>query len=135
MRTRSQGPPVSPNIERDEGPFPNPEQVARDQAEAIRLAGLAAQGGGGLVHNVFGNNNSVELEQGEIPPVNTGSQATDINPRNIGENSPVTNNQREGPIQERNTGEIPPSQPGEGEEEGAVGGAIQVQGTPKTQQR
>ena len=51
MRTRSQGPPVSPNMEHDANPFPNPEQVARDQAEAIRLAGLVAQGEGGLVNN------------------------------------------------------------------------------------
>ena len=77
----------------------------------------------------MGNNNRVE--QGEIPPVNTENQATDINPRNISENSPVANIQGEGLIQERNTGEIPPSQPREGEEEGAVGGTIQVQGTPQ----
>ena len=47
MRTRSQGPPVSPNMEHDETPFPNPVQAARDQAEAIRLASLVSQGGRG----------------------------------------------------------------------------------------
>ena len=71
MRTRSQGPPVSPNIDRDANPFPNPEQIARGQADAVRLAGLAAQGEVGLANNV--NTNDIEVERGEISPVNTGN--------------------------------------------------------------
>ena len=49
MRTRSQGPLVSPNIECDT--FPNPQQIARDQAEAIRLARLAAGGDVGVTNS------------------------------------------------------------------------------------
>ena len=129
MHTRSQGPPVSPNIERDANPFPNPEQVTRDQAEAVRLASLVAQGEGGLVNNV--NTHNIRVEQGEISPVNTGNQVTDFNPRNTGENSPENRNQREGPKQKNDTDEILPNQVNKGEEEGAVGGNAQLQGTPQ----
>ena len=85
MRTRSQGPPVSPNIERDANPFPNPEQIARDQADAVRLATLAAQGEVGLASNV--NIRDIGAEQGEIPPVNVQNQAAYGTPQETGENS------------------------------------------------
>ena len=129
MRTRSQGPPVSPNMERDETPFPNPLQVARDQAEAIRLAGLVAQGEKGVTNNVIDNDNRVE--QGEIPPISTENHASNANPTNTGENSPEVDIPGEGQGQGRSTGEIPPSQPGKREEQGAVGGVTQIQGTPQ----
>ena len=69
---------MSPNMECDANPFPNPEQVARDQAEVVRLASLVAQGEGGLVNNV--NAHNIRVEQGETPPVNTENRVTDINP-------------------------------------------------------
>ena len=56
MRTRSQGPLVSPNIEREANSFPNPEQIARGQVDALRLANLAAQGELGLVNNANTHN-------------------------------------------------------------------------------
>ena len=77
MRTRSQGPPVSPNIEREANPFPNPKQIAREQAEAVRLANLAAQGEVGLTSDT--NTNNVRVDQGEIPPVNAGDDVTHSN--------------------------------------------------------
>ena len=116
-------------MERDANPFPNPEQVARDQAEAVRLASLVTQGEGGLVNNV--NAHNIGAEQGEIPPINTENQVTDINPQNTGENSPESRSQGEGPNQEDNTGKIPPNQARERDEEGAVGGSTQLQGTPQ----
>ena len=101
MRTRSQGPPVSPNIERDAGLFPNSEQIARDQAEAVRLASLAAQGEGGLVNNV--NTRNIGVEQGEIPSVNAENQVLSNNSQNTGENSPENENQGE----DTNKGTVP----------------------------
>ena len=118
MCTRSQGPPVSPNIERDASPFPNPEQIARDQAEAVRL-----------INNV--NTHNIWVEQGEIPPVNTGNQVTNTNPPNTGKNSPENGGQGEDSNQENTTGEIPPDQGLIGDQAGAVGGATQSQGTPQ----
>ena len=129
MRTRSQGPPVSPNIERDANPFPNPEQIARDQADAVRLATLAAQGGVGLANNV--NTHDIEVEQGEIPPVNVQNHATYGIPQETGENSPENNAPREATDQRNHTGEIPRSQTQEVNEEGAVGGSALTQGTPQ----
>ena len=74
MQTRSQGPPVSPNIEH--GTLPNTKQIARDQAEAVRLARLAAEGNVGLTNSDDTGINSVE--QGEILPVNSENQAVNI---------------------------------------------------------
>ena len=128
MRTRSQGPPVSPNIERDASPFPNPEQVARDQADAVRLASLAAQGEVGLVNGV--NTHNVGVEQGEIPPVGTQHQVVYGFQQETGENSPENVDQGETTTQKSVTGEIPPNQTNEREEEGAVGGVIQIQDSP-----
>ena len=129
MRTRSQGPPVSPNIERDANPFPNPEQIARDQADAVRLATLAAQGEVGLASNV--NIRGIGAEQGEIPPVNVQNQAAYRTPQETGENSPENNNPRETTDQQNTTGEIPRPQTQEAYEEGAVGGGALTQGTPQ----
>ena len=128
MRTRSQGPPVSPNIERDASPFPNPEQVARDQADAVRLASLAAQGEVDLVNGV--NTHNVGVEQGEIPPVGTQHQVVYGFQQETGENSPENVDQGETTTQKSVTGEIPPNQTNEREEEGAVGGVIQIQDSP-----
>ena len=129
MRTRSQGPPVSPNIEHDANPFPNPEQIARDQADAVRLASLAAQGEVGLANNV--NTHDIGVEQGEIPPVNTQNQVVYGTPQETGENSPENIDLRETMDQRNTTGEIPPNQTRERDEEGAVGGSVQVQETPQ----
>ena len=120
---------MSPNIERDANPFPNPEQIARDQADAVRLASLAAQGEVGLANNV--NTHNIGVEQGEIPPVNTQNQVVYGIPQETGENSPENINQRETTEQGNTTGEIPPNQTRERDEEGAVGGNVQVQGTPQ----
>ena len=128
MRTRSQGPPVSPNIERDANPFPNPEQVARDQADAVRLASLAVQGEVGLVNGV--NTHNVGVEQGEIPPVSIQHQVVYGIHQETGENSPENVDQGETTEQKSVTGEIPPNQTNEREEEGAVGGVIQMQDSP-----
>ena len=128
MRTRSQGPPVSPNIERDANPFPNPEQIARDQADAVRLASLAAQGEVGLANRV--NTHNVGVEQGEIPPVNIQHQVVYGIPQETSENSLENVDQGEATEQKSITGEIPPNQTNEREEEGAVGGVIQIQGSP-----
>ena len=129
MRTRSQGPPVSPNIEREANPFPNPEQIARGQADALRLANLAAQGEVGLANNA--NTRNIGLEQGEIPPVNTEKHVVYGNPQDTGENSPENGNQREIAEQGDLTGEIPPNQDQEMGEGGAIGGNTQPQGTPQ----
>ena len=128
MRTRSQGPPVSPNIERDANPFPNPEQVARGQADAVRLASLAAQGEVGLVNGVTTHN--VGVEQGEIPPVGIQRQVVYSIHQETGENSPENVDQGETIEQKSVIGEIPPNQTSEREEEGAVGGVIQMQDSP-----
>ena len=128
MRTRSQGPPVSPNIERDANPFPNPEQIARDQADAVRLASLAAQGEVGLVNRV--NTHNVGVEQGEIPPVNIQHQVVYGIHQETSENSLENVDQGEATEQKSVTGEIPPNQTNEREEEGAVGGVIQMQESP-----
>ena len=128
MWTRSQGPPVSPNIECDANPFPNSEQMARDQADAVRLASLTAQGDVGLANNV--NAHNIGVEQGEIPPVNTQSQVVCDIPRETGGNPPESLDQEETPEQGDTTGEILPNQTRERDEEGAIGGDVQVQGTP-----
>ena len=128
MRTRSQGPPVSPNIERDANPFPNPEQIARDQADAVRLASLAAQGEVGLVNGV--NTHNVGVEQGEIPPVSIQHQVVYGIHQETSENSLENVDQGEATEQKSVTGEIPPNQTNEREEEGAVGGVIQMQESP-----
>ena len=129
MRTRSQGPPVCPNIERDANPFPNPEQIARDQADAVRLASLAAQGEVGLANNV--NTHNIGVEQGEIPPVNTVNQVVHGNLQDTGKNSPEIGNQGEIIEQDNITGEIPPNHDRETDEVGAIGGDTQSQGTPQ----
>ena len=129
MRTRSQGPPVSPNIDRDANPFPNPEQIARGQADAVRLASLAAQGEVGLANNV--NTHNIEVERGEIPPVNTGNHVIYDGPQNTGENSPENNNRVETMEQGEPTGEIPPNQDREMDAVGATGGDTLPQGTPQ----
>ena len=127
MRTRSQGPPVSPNIDRDASPFPNPEQIARGQADAVRLAGLAAHGEVGLANNV--NIHDIEVERGEIPPVNTGNHVVYDGPQNTGENSPENDNRVETTEQGEPTGEIPPNEDQEMDAVGATGGDTLPQGT------
>ena len=130
MRTRSQGPPVSPpNIERDANPFPNREQIARDQADAVRLATLAAQGEVGLASNV--NIRDIRVEQGEIPPVNLQNQVVYGIPQETGENSPESDPPKENTGQRNMTGEIPRFQTQEVNEEGAVGGSAVEQETPQ----
>ena len=129
MRTRSQGPPVSLNIERDANPFPNPEQIARDQADAVRLASLAAQGEVGLANNV--NTRDIGVERGEISPVNTENHVAYGDPQNTGENSPENGNQREATEQRDTMGEIPPNEDREMNDAGATGGDTQPQGTPQ----
>ena len=129
MRTRSQGPPVSPNIERDV--FPNPQQIARNQTEAIRLARLAAGGDAGLTNSegTQGNN----IEQGEIPPVNSENQVVNVDSQETGENSPEIE-VLEGDTNQGNiTGEIPPNRDRDTVETGATGGGSQLQGTPNKQ--
>ena len=129
MQTRSQGPPVSPNIEREANPFPNPEQIARDQADAVRLANLAVQGEVGLANNA--NTDNTGVEQGEIPPVSTENQVVYGIPQDTGENSPENDNRRETTEQENITGEIPPNQDREMDEVGVIGGGTLLQGTPQ----
>ena len=125
MQTRSQGPPVSPNIEREANPLPNPEQIAREQ----ELANLAAQGEIGLANDT--NTHNIGVEQGEIPPVSTENHGVYGNPQNTGKNSPEDGNQGEVVGQGVVTGETPPNQDQEREESGAVGGNIQPQGSPQ----
>ena len=105
MRTRSQGPPVSPDIERDT--IPNPQQRARDQAEAIRLTRLAAGGGIGVANSEDTRGNSIE--QGEIPPVSEANLVGNVEPQETGENSPENEVQEGGTNQGNTTGEIPPN--------------------------
>ena len=126
MRTRSQGPPVSPNIECDA--HPNLEQIARDQAEAVRLARLAAEGNVGLTNSENTHRNSIE--QGEIPPVNNESQVSNVDPQETGENPPVAEVQAGGNSQGSNTGEILPNRDREITETGAMGDDNQPQGSP-----
>ena len=59
-------------------PSPIPQQIARDQAEAIRLARLAAGGDVGVTNSESTQENSVE--QGEIPPVNSVNQVAYVDP-------------------------------------------------------
>ena len=127
MRTRSQGPPVSPDIERDT--FPDPQQRARDQAEAIRLTRLAAGGETGVTNSEDTRGNSIE--QGEIPSVNEANLVGNIEPQGTGENSPENEVQEGSTNQENTTGEIPPTRGREIRDTGAMGGDRQPQGTPQ----
>ena len=126
MGTRSQGPPVSPNIDHDA--FPNPEQVARDQAEAVRLARLAAEGDMGLTNS--DNTHRNNTERGEIPSVSGKNQVLSVDSQEMGENLPETKVQRGGTTQENNTGEIPPNGDGDTVETDTIAGDSQPQGTP-----
>ena len=109
---------------------PIPEQIARDQAEAIRLARLAAGGDVGVANSEGMQGNSVE--QGEIPPVNNANQVANVEPQETGENSPGKWKSRKGGTnQGSTTGEIPPNRDWETIETGAVGGDSQPQGTPQ----
>ena len=127
MRTRSQGPLVSPNIDRNV--IPNPKQIARDQAEAVRLARLAAGRNVGLTNSENTHRNNTE--QDELPPVNIENQAPNGNSQETGENLPEIEAQEEVANHENNTGEIPPNSDQEMSEIGATGEVSQQQGTPQ----
>ena len=103
--------------------------MARDQAEAIRLARLAAGGDVGVTNSEGTQGNSVE--QGEIPPVNDANQVEDVEPQETGKNSPEDEVQEGGTNQGNTTSEIPLNQDRGTIETGVVGGDSQPQGTPQ----
>ena len=88
MRTKSQGPPKSPNIECDAGPFPNPDQVAKDQAEAVRLASIVTGGGRGSLVTDSQNTPTNSAESGEIPPMGTTKQVGEGDPQDTSKKPP-----------------------------------------------
>ena len=108
MRTRSQGPPESPSIERDTNPFPNPDQIAKDQAEAVRLASIATGREGGTLATNTQSTPGSNTDSSEIPPINTINQIEEGVPQNTGENSPNSEGNLTDGDGGRSTGEIPP---------------------------
>ena len=110
MRTRSQGLPESPIMECGTNPFPNPEQIARDQAEAVRLASIATGKEEGLLTRNTQNTTVNDSETSEIPPIDTQGHIDEGITQETGENSPDTQDNVVGREGVGITGEIPPGQ-------------------------
>ena len=136
MHTRSQGPPSSPSMECTVDPSPNPKQVAKEQAEAIRVASQIAKGGLEPLNGT--DKRHSDTESGEIPPVNVNYQGERAHSHTTSENSPEVTNRTTESAQSNETSEIPPENDQISREVGAIGGVSPQRGnlrhSPKLEQ-
>ena len=118
-RTRSQGPgpPTPLTMANTRGSLPYCRQIARDQAEAIRLASEVSKGDR-LTTSSTSTHNSTESS--EIPPENIEQRVGQGDPHENGEILPDTKDSNRGIAQEDGTNWIPPVQHQENDGWGAT---------------